>query len=1484
MRLWGLIAILVAACATLATAASPTFAATPFCLFGSGEGQCQNPSQLAVDYETGRLYVADRNNNRVDVFDANTHDFIEAFGWGVADGTSAEAQSCAATCFEGLPGGGAGQFTSLSGIAVDNDPASPSHHDLFVLDGARVARLSPDGTFLGTWGGGVITGGAVGKGTLNAGLTQVTSVTTSHKAFDLSQTITGVGIPAGTKIAALGQGSMTLSKPATASGSGVVLSVAEGPGNVPANEVQKVAIRPTSGQTSINLKFTTSNPSPTLGIAAVSVTATGAEVQAALESIPNLGAGNVTASGPAGGPWTVEFKGFRYADTNVDPIEGSGDGNLFTTTEANGGAAAETCSVAIAESCAEGIVGAKDGSFNGGQIAVSGSAGTVSVADKLSDEPDVLRLQQFDPSGSQVGKLLLNDGSLNNEGLAVEADGDFYLDSSNGVQKFHADGTKYGSPYPLGRTKGRSTLAIDPATEDLFVTGEDGSLSVITEYSSAGSAIRRFGYGEVGSTSGLVPFHSASGDVFVSSSPGGGFDAIFPIAYPPPGPVIASNTLVAFPVGNTKATLEAKVNPESKDTSYRFEYVDDATYQADTVAEGAGHGFEHAKLAPQPDGLAGSEATLQSLSVAVGCAEPVVEAPEGKCLKPDTLYHVRLVATNADGSTSQESQFTTKSSLQVGTTWATDISTDAARLHAEVNPLGIDASAYFQYVDEATFQQSGFAEALSAPDQDGGQAPLDLGKGEADRAVSSFLFPLKAATTYRYRIVVTNPFVSVDGEVKTLTTEPQSAAGGSCPNQERRAGASANLPDCRAYEMVSPIDKNNGDVIGLCNINCNRTELNQASLDGERLTFSAATAFAGSPGGQYSNQYLATRTPDGWSTEGISPPHTAGLFGPIANTAFDLELQFKAFSPDLADAWMIDTSATPLTPEGLQDSLNIYRRNNLTGEFEALTTNTPTVIFERSNGQEIEGKKLLGSPEFQAFSADRQHAVFTTSAALTPDAVITAPVDAKNQLYEFSGGELHLVSILPNGKANPDYSWAGTYTSTLAPNTHGRTSVKGAISEDGSRIFWSSTDSTFDLPGQQLYVRINPTQPQSKITAGKCTQLARACTVFIGGHFWAATPNGSKALTTNGNELRVFDVDTETSTTIAGGVSGVVGASEDLSRIYFVSTEALAAGAEAGHPNLYLSQGGSKRLVATLSTEDLSIGFNAFGTAAIDALSPENHAARVSPDGSHLAFQSVASLPGYDNTDANNGKASLEVFVYDAEAEELHCVSCNRTGGRPEGQALRESFSVVDQPINGGPWAAAWIPTFENSLHGPQALANDGNRLFFNSFDALVARDTNGRQDVYQWEAPGSGSCMESSPSFSVVNGGCVSLISSGQGADGSELIDASSTGNDVFFRTASDLDPRDDGLLDIYDARVNGGYPSPATRPAACEGEACQGAPSPPNDPTPASSVFQGAGNVVEKKAKKKSKKAVRKKHHRKQTKGQKSKRTVDHERGAGR
>src|SRR4029077_14025231 len=188
---------------------------------------------------------------------------------------------------------------------------------------------------------------------------------------------------------------------------------------------------------------------------------------------------------------------------------------------------------------------------------------------------------------------------------------------------------------------------------------------------------------------------------------------------------------------------------------------------------------------------------------------------------------------------------------------------------------------------------------------------------------------------------------------------------------------------------------------------------------------------------------------------------------------------------------------------------------------------------------------------------------------------------------------------------------------------------------------------------------------------------------------------------------------------------------------------------------------------------------------------PFRRSSRVSSDGLHLVFTSAAPLTGYDNTDQASGEADNEVFVYDAEpggAGQLHCVSCNPTGSRPRGRNVNGEAGVSRF------WAAAWIPGWTTQLYQGRPLSADGSRLFFNSIDALLSRDTNGREDIYEWERADSPAQCEAlgAAQYVASAGGCLSLISSGQDASDSEFVDADNDGFNVFIRTAESLLPQD--------------------------------------------------------------------------------------------
>ncbi len=802
---------------------------------------------------------------------------------------------------------------------------------------------------------------------------------------------------------------------------------------------------------------------------------------------------------------------------------------------------------------------------------------------------------------------------------------------------------------------------------------------------------------------------------------------------------------------------------------------------------------------------------------------------------------------------------------QIAAQFAVSVSTSEAELRAKINP---------RFWNDTTYR----LEYGTAPCETGGCnseiAPRKLTSQVTGAALATggvLLEGLQPDTTYHYRFVAQSggggPVwgVDPDGPEGPEEASPEAGLEGAfttyrepkaepCPRNEAfRGGTAALLPDCRAYEMVSPLDKEGGGITVLgSSPTLLPTVLSQAATDGGRLAYGSYRSFGGAKSASWTTQYIAARRAGvGWESHPISPPRGKTLV-PVLEQS---QAEFQAFSPDLCQGWLQTVAEPPLAPEAPEGNVDLYRRGDEEcggPEYTALNTTAAT------GGLNMELQGLSGDGATAIFLANRVLAAGGSSGQV--------------QLYGSEGGEEKLLCILPGGGAFAKACTAGAGWSPGISLDSQEDQVANALSTDGQRVYWTAAG---EGPGK-IYLRENPFGEGSE-----CAGEGTPCTLEVskaaeeeagtkGAQFWAAAEDGSKAIFTTGTseegkepklyEYRLADKSTHP---IAAKVLGVMGAGEDASRVYFASREALGGpngegnSAVAGEANLYLYEAGepgSFRFIGALAGRDLVPPSPIHGNL-------QYHVARVSADGQSAAFSSFAQLTGYDNTDRNSEQADAELFVYDARGDggkgRLVCASCNPSGARPAGQEFK-----LGSVLSTGPWTAARIPVPENVLYASRVLSSDGRRLFFDSYDTLSPRDTNGREDVYQWEAPGEGRCEESSPTYSARNGGCVDLISSGKSEADSEFLDASPSGSDVFFTTPSSLVPQDYGLTDAYDARIDGGLPEPPPPAPQCEGEACQPPPQAPADAAPASSSFEGAGNVVKARARHKKHRAKKHRH----------------------
>ena len=885
-----------------------------------------------------------------------------------------------------------------------------------------------------------------------------------------------------------------------------------------------------------------------------------------------------------------------------------------------------------------------------------------------------------------------------------------------------------------------------------------------------------------------------------------GEDATFTTSGPPR---ITSEP--ASGIGHETATIKAKVDPGKLPTSYHFEYGETTGY--------------------------GTEVPIGGGSIAAGEA-PVAVSAALSGLKLGVSYHYRLIAHNEAGTTAGPDQvFTTVPPALIDSESVAEVTATAATLQTDVNPLGHDTTYYFQYGSESC--KADTAACTSVPTPPG----TDVGSGETDEPGSERIQGLKPGTAYHYRVLAINTLGTSEGTEHTFTTEP--------------AATPFALPDNRAWEMVSPPNKQGAPVEALTR----EGGLILASEDGNTFTYVVDGALGEEVQGNRSpewQQVIAKRGLDGWRSQDIATPSSKAEGVTPGQTP-----EYQYFTSDLSAA-LVEPDAVgllaepPLAPGVKQATM--YLRDNTTGTYLALVTEANV-----APGTEF-GDKI----HFVSATPDLSHVVIASGVALT------GPSSGPG-LYEWTGGALQLVSVLPSGSPAKGLIELG-YSHDEA----------NAVSKDGSRIIWTTDEAEPKLG--HLYMRDTATGETVQLDAAQgLTEPSGAGTA----RFQTASGDGSRVFFTDRQRLtaestaeptsnkpdlyecemvtengslacKLTDLTVDPNAGEHANVQGLLfGASEDGASAYLVAQGVLASNengnretAQQGRDNLYeLHYDGTqwmRTFIAVLSSEDDPEweGFDIANTAFLTA--------RVSPDGRYLAFMSESSLTGYDNTDQNSGKPDEEVYLYDSATASLRCVSCNPTGARPVGVLDTEGVGeglglVVDRrKVWFGHRLAGNIPgwTAENLVSAlvQSRYLSDSGRLFFDSPADLVPQASNHKEDVYEYEPSGLGSCE--SPT-----GACVSLISSGSSGKESAFVEATPDGSNVFFVTAAQLLPQDaDTAFDIYDARIctqeSSCLTPPSPAPPACgTAEACR--PAPPAQQAPigpsGSASVTASGNVLQ-------------------------------------
>ena len=665
-------------------------------------------------------------------------------------------------------------------------------------------------------------------------------------------------------------------------------------------------------------------------------------------------------------------------------------------------------------------------------------------------------------------------------GLAVGADENGeeigYISGGNGSTNV-VEVVKFDFSTGAGLSKefggqGTSALALDPSTGELFVDEK----SSIERYAPVDeppkpSPLDTFPSTPLQESRGIAV--SPAGTVYATERTADDVKAFdeFPLAQVAVGAIASLRP--------TSVTLQGSVNPEgNKVSSCEFEYGTTTSY--------------------------GQTAECEPAAGSLGeGSEPVLVGARLSGLPSGTTYHYRLVASTAIGTNRGSDHLFTTPGPSVREEQVTYAEATNVTLNAQIDPDGGATSYHFEY--DTTPYTSSASHGTSVPVPNAA-----LGSGTSAVPVSVRVTGLQPSTTYYYRAVAEGEPLGTPekfyGPNETFVTNqaPGSAPPQNCPNEKLRGEQpyGLGLPDCRAYEMVSPVDTEGQDATDSFSETAPR-----AAVSGEAIIYSSKGTFVNPAGDDLENQFVSRRGPGGWSTQSVTPRHEQQDTEDGGNSFYSDDL-----TPELTEGVASSTAKlTPEAPAGIPGYLSqgLYVDDFANGSYRYINGSFKPEINEYLNP--------LGS------STDLTHVVFEGGEWVNGD---TVPVTVTNE------GESMSATV-------------GAATTGLVGGNH--KSVWRAVSADGLRVYFTSPGAEFnDLrepePPGQLYVRVNvgvkvepePEREQSKLNAKKeCIEPARACTIEVSAsqrlaanpagiqtaHYWGASTDGSRVFFTSDAEL-----------------------------------------------------------------------------------------------------------------------------------------------------------------------------------------------------------------------------------------------------------------------------------------------------------------------------------------------------------------------------
>jgi hypothetical protein len=725
----------------------------------------------------------------------------------------------------------------------------------------------------------------------------------------------------------------------------------------------------------------------------------------------------------------------------------------------------------------------------------------------------------------------------------------------------------------------------------------------------------------------------------------------------------------ANPVGTSTATLKGVLSPNATATgeagTYEFVYR-----QSSTECEGGEHSED--KAAPVPSGTA------------LGHEKEAVEAPVSGRLT-GTQYTFCLVEHNAAGEMATGSPVTfTTHGPGITSEQAATVESEAATLKASIDPNESATTYHFEYDTSPYTSSAAHGTRIPATASE----DKEIGAGTTPVPVEVRLTGLTPGTTYYYRVVATDEIETFYGPSKTLIT-PQPA--GSEPSQEctneklrQEQPYGLALPDCRAYELVSPPATNGNDATSPRAEDAPRAS--NAEEQEAAITYAGKGSFGSPEGALVENQYLSRRTPHGWNTDAITALSSTGSKGATEDQEGTYPTPY--FTPELT-AGLAVTSARLGEAPSLGEAFGIY-----------------VAQFAPRAYQYIGPASSRQSP--WGASTDLSRVVLTNT--------------ENESLLEWVDGTDVPVSVTNTGEEQP--ASAGS----AQPNyQHGNEKdAWQATSDDASRVYFT-TPANFELaqPGGgvgQLYVRVNVGQPQSPLADGEAngtgTLTAGSATVTslvaaIGeasGEEPAAGATELKSVTTKSGRFAVGATISGPGIAVGTTITAVSGATLTLSTPTTATVSDQARIESSGPEPFVVGQGitgngipqgttvagvapGVLTLSANAAASGTVVALVAGGecTVAADACTIEvsasqrfshanpggTQAARfwgASRDGSRVFFTSDAELTEDAYTGPDGDAANL--YEYDLETRELTDLTGEAMDDTGEGAAVQGVVQV----------------------------------------------------------------------------------------------------------------------------------------------------------------------------------------------------------------